>query len=774
MTGELSAYATIGAKLIERGYCALPAAPGTKVPGVLSLGHWQPMRDWASRYSARLPTAREIDGWERAGSAGVCLIAGRASQGVVAIDADTEEAAAAMRRALPYTPARKKGQKGETSFYRGGPGLKSKSFNKPLGEGRQLRLLDVIAEGRQTVLPPTIHPDTGKPYYWSGETALPDLNPDELPELPDDVLELIAEALRPLGYDAAKDRPELKRAASNDDEKSPHRNLNDHALANLDAWIPKLPLCRLRKTSQGWEAVADWRSSNTGKPLAKRKLNLKMVKEGIKDFGMDRGYSPLDLLIACGRAPDVDRAFGLLADMTGWGSGQIVLDLPEDRQRAPVAAKEPVLPAVVAPEPPARPVAPWKRQEDATKCPGLVGEIADFILATGDYQQPLMAIGAALAMVGTCAGRQLATPTFSGTQLYIIGVAGTGTGKDHPLKSITRIMFAAKLQHLLGAGEFTSATSMVNTVIRSPACVCAMDEFGAFLARGKNRTASSHEQGISSFMRKLWSSSFDQVPTTERAGAKFDFVHSPALSIFGTSTPDELYAALGDADVRNGLLNRFLILANHTRPPRAEAVMDKGDIPPTIIDGLYNVYHRLSEMGGAPYHAGGTTPCPPPQMVHWHDEFAHLDFDEFAEAMQRRMDADPENERFLVRTAEMAVRIATIRAVGIDARDPRVTKEDMAWGKNIALISAQAMIEGARDNMAENDRQRWSNQMVNVVKRMGTATPRDLQQALKGKVKGAEFKDIIANLVEAGRIELVDLADERTDTRKRPGYRYLG
>ena len=60
--------------------------------------------------------------------------------------------------------------------------------------------MDLLAYGRQTVLPPTIHPDTGRPYAWIDEGSLVDTPLDQLPELPDDIAARLAEALAPFGY----------------------------------------------------------------------------------------------------------------------------------------------------------------------------------------------------------------------------------------------------------------------------------------------------------------------------------------------------------------------------------------------------------------------------------------------------------------------------------------------------------------------------------------------------------------------------------------------
>lgn len=796
---EVSAYASVGPKLIERGYCAVPAVPGTKVPGLLVGGKWLRMTDWTRRYRDRLPSDREVEGWERApGHPGICLILGKASQRLIAVDIDVEDAVDPVTRALPYTPVRKRGRKGVTLIFRD-PGIPARAFNRPLSPGRKERMVDVLGEGRQTVCPPSIHPDTGKPYVWCGELALEDADIDDIPMLPENALDLVAVALTPLGYHAEVERKTISRTATNDGDKTPHRLLNEHALANLDAWIPRLSLTNLRKTTAGYEAVPDWRASNTGRPISARKLNLKIAPQGIVDFGDGpKGYTAIDLVIAANVAYG-DAAFSWLADATGWGAPVFHDPKPrsveahsnDPRPTVEVAGvtvdaetgevielrENPAIEAIAEPkqevEQKTSTRAPWKSIEDPLKCPGLVGKIADWIVATADYPQPLLSIGAALSIVGTAAGRQLAGPTKSGTHLYIIGIAGTGCGKDHPLKSIGRILITSKLKHLIGAGQFTSESAVVNTVLRSPSSVCAMDEFGAFLARGKNRSASTHEQGISSMLRKLWGSSFDAVPTTERAGEKFKLLFSPAMTIYGTSTAEELYDAISDQDTRNGLLNRFLILQNEVRPARVEAAADRNEVPAEIVEGLREVYWRLGELGAAPYHGQGDNECATPQIVPWRDEYAELTFKELVADIAARMDKEPEHEKFLVRTAEMAVRMATIRAIGVDPRDPRVTQEDMAWGATVALNSANVMIEGARDRISETVWQSSLNHVVRIIKNKKQCKVSDIQSALNGKIKSREIKEILSDLVEAGRVGLIDVIDRRSETKKTVAYIYL-
>ena len=99
----------------------------------------------------------------------------------------------AVLSVLPETEVKKRGAKGFSAFYRGSPAIVS----APFSVGKE-RVVDLLAHGRQTVLPPTIHPNTGHPYTWITEDTLHDIDIDQLPVLPDNIAELIAESLHPM------------------------------------------------------------------------------------------------------------------------------------------------------------------------------------------------------------------------------------------------------------------------------------------------------------------------------------------------------------------------------------------------------------------------------------------------------------------------------------------------------------------------------------------------------------------------------------------------
>jgi len=313
IAGEImGAYAQYAGVLIERGYAAIPIMAGTKAPGFECAGVKMPLPKWQRRFLDRTPSAYEREVWGK-GDTGVGVVGGRASRGLIGVDIDTDDPAikSALLAALPATPVKKVGQKGETAFYYG-PDVPSRSWNIA---GR--RVCDLIADGRQTVLPPTIHEKTGQPYRWLGP-SLDAFKPEELPRLPVDIVARIDGALAPLGWQPPA-RAGNGGVIADDDDSPPHRQLNSFALVHLERWVPALSLYKCRPARGGYEAVAHWRESSTGRELNERKRNLKIHPNGIKDFGDGAGgtYTPLDLVMAANDC-DLDTAFKFLSEHTGW------------------------------------------------------------------------------------------------------------------------------------------------------------------------------------------------------------------------------------------------------------------------------------------------------------------------------------------------------------------------------------------------------------------------------------------------------------------------
>src|SRR6516162_2764551 len=178
-------------QLLARGFFPLSIGPGTKKPQhfVPSLNQYHDTTGWT--HPARRPETSPQPG------AGIGVRLGKQADGtyVVALDWDDDEAATIAMNVWPPTVT-KEGQRGFTAFYRSSKPIPSRDFRL-----RGRAAVQVLSDGRQTVVPPSVHPDIRRPYTWTSKYTLYNISSGELSALPDDYIEKIEKILQPLGYE---------------------------------------------------------------------------------------------------------------------------------------------------------------------------------------------------------------------------------------------------------------------------------------------------------------------------------------------------------------------------------------------------------------------------------------------------------------------------------------------------------------------------------------------------------------------------------------------
>lgn len=156
-------------KYFEKGLVPLPIKSGTKRP--VESG-------WAK--AEKYPTSDPEKGrWiSQHKNQNVGLLMGTSIDDdhiIVAVDVDDDRLVKVTRAIIGEPLVSKRAKKGETVFVRSpiNQSIKSTQFK---GQG-DLNQIDILAKSRCTVVPPSIHPETKRPYVWLSETLLEcDLN----------------------------------------------------------------------------------------------------------------------------------------------------------------------------------------------------------------------------------------------------------------------------------------------------------------------------------------------------------------------------------------------------------------------------------------------------------------------------------------------------------------------------------------------------------------------------------------------------------------------
>jgi hypothetical protein len=730
-----SPYHLIARRLVERGISAIPVIPGEKRPGEIRAGEWRGMIDW-QRFCDRVPKPLELTVWETYPEAGVCAPLGRASN-LSALDLDygSPEVRAAIERIMPPSPVRKAGAKGYTALYQHNDKLASRKW---LVDGKPV--LELLGHGRQTVIPPTVHPD-GMPYRWLTADTLENYPVAELPRLPDDLIERVDAALRPFQTEAdrAAEAPQREKFAPDEPIDSYWRELNERGLTTLDSWVPELFPQAKRNSKGHYRVSAYWRQCE--------RPNVGIDPTGIVDWGAGRGMTPIDLVMAASSC-DLDTAVKWLKPRVGMPEVEpLVLNVtPQPAGEKPVIALVSA-PLPVAPPPPSVPT--------VFTLDGVMREMYDYMVATAKYPQPVLALGATIATLGTLAGRRYATESGLRTNVYIVGLAESGSGKNHQLECIKQLLAAANLLHFLGGSKIASGAGLIAAVTKQPAILYALDEFGEVIKHMTARNAAQHKAEILSILTEFYSCANSFFLGTDYANPDRprQTIASPNLCLYGTTAPRKFWTALESSNVDDGSLARFIVLKLAEAYPDEQPLPLEKEVPPSLIAGLQAI------AAGGSMGAGNLCGLAPiadsrPLVVQATPEAKALLKALGREKREAMRDAQgTELAPILARVEENAAKCALIRAVASNPAAPVIDEAAAKWAIGFVSHAADDMIGGLKRHVADNEIERSYKRVLNIVEEAG---PNGIRKTHLGRrlqwLKPRERNEILASLVETEQL----------------------
>jgi len=249
----------------------------------------------------------------------------------------------------------------------------------------------------------------------------------------------------------------------------------------------------------------------------------------------------------------------------------------------------------VAPDP------PYAIDEDLNNPPGILGEIVRYIVSTSRRPQPEYAVNAALTMAGTVLGQRYISDQEHRTNLYIISIGVSTSGKDHPRKMVRNILNTACQYDMLGGETIASGQGLLSRVKRTPVVLFQLDEFGRMLQALQQKNSGRHSREIPMNIIRLFSSADSVFIGTEYAdqtNRPTVLIEYPCVSIHATTTPENFYAALQSKDVVDGFLNRFLVVDLSNKPiPHIEKRGLYPDVPEVILDWIERVINANPRKG---------------------------------------------------------------------------------------------------------------------------------------------------------------------------------
>ena len=675
------------------------------------------MREWG-RFAFVSPSSWQTDLWSQWPDAGIGLLCGKLS-GVVAVDIDTDDQTLieAIQKVAGPSPVKKKGRKGYTAFYRwDGEAPHSWDVNKQ-------RVVDLLSNGRQTLMPGTQHPD-GMTYVYITEDTLEGYELANLPTLPKtfnaDLDALLEPMQTPEDRLARRDKPTEPR----DDTKTEifqsiaaqmWATINKTALDRLDDWVPQL-VRGSKPDGKGYRCKAFWRGAENP--------NVGIHPTGIRDFGQGVGLTPIDLVMYANNVA-FNVAQAALSERLGLNQetrisitvnqveplskprpdepsvdlSKLMASMPKARPEIPMPShgpREDIDPMVAelkarqdAEEAEAAKPPPSLLPEFVVNAPGLLGEIADWVNKTAPKVQPEFAIVTALTIGATVMGRRFITNRNNYSTMWYLIVAHTGEGKDHPQKCVGKVLNAAGLGRMLGGAGYTSSGAVFTALVRQPSHVAIIDEFGQYM-KGLNKNGSGNSDSAIAKLMECYTKidSYVKPPTySGMTQSKKDMaeeddrtVQNPAISLLCATTPGVFFGALQDDQVEGGLLNRFVMVQTN-EPLKVGQKPARLDPPEEAIAWCKEVMDEHGATGDLRDSNANDSSVPARPVEMMIEPEADTLYCAYAqEVVDKRGTLDQHLADLLVRSAEKALRVAMVVAKMNNApRDNLIRADAMRW-----------------------------------------------------------------------------------------------
>ncbi len=757
--------AQVGALLRDRGYPFLPIQPGTKKPGVCSLGNWHDYPDW-SRHCERETTEIEVDLWGNWPGAGVGIAAGR----VIGIDIDVLDADIAAK-----IEGLAKQMLGETTAVRIGRAPKRLLVYRAVQPfaGFKYPPIEVLGQGQQFIAY-GIHPDTRKPYDWPVDT-LADLPLSDLPaiteaqarEFAQEAYALIPQSLRPkslcAGHRAAGECANLP------EQRGTYAAVADAltCIANPDldynSWVRIGMAIKGALGDAGWPLFEAWSASS-------QKHEPKTTAKAWRSFAPQRiGAGTLYKLA-------LDNRWQPAADLQL--NGEIVSEGQHPAAGLLSLLAAPVVDDVSAasahcPPPPKPLPAGW----DAVD--GVLGQMMHLMVTTAKRPQPVLALGASLCALGALMGRKYRTASNIRSNLYIVGIAESGAGKNHSRVVINELFRRANLLQYLGGNKIASGSGLLTALLRQPAILFQLDEFGMVLSAAADRKRSPrYVSEILDLMTELYTTSGTTYFGVEFASNQDNnahrAIHQPCACIYGTTTPLHFWQALQAANVADGSLARFLILESEEDFPDSNAVFGVIEPPQALIDQLILIHQGGGKLNGnlADISAVDEVQVEPrvvPMTPAALAVFQALDQD-LLQAL--RLARGSGRSSILARIEENATKLALIRAVSRDPVDPQIDAQDAEWGTLLARHCAELTIREVAARVSENPTESNHKRALKILQEAGPVGLSKRDFTRRTQFMDLHQRDsVLKTLVDAG---FVALEQRQTSGRTGQWLRYLG
>ena len=393
---------------------------------------------------------------------------------------------------------------------------------------------------------------------------------------------------------------------------------------------------------------------------------------------------------------------------------------------------------------------PGPMPAEMLRVPGFINEVMDHTLAIAPYPNQVMAFGGVLALQAFLAGRKVRDPGDNRTNLYLLGLAHSGAGKDQSRKVNCDIIHAVGLGDCLGL-HFASGEGIQDALFQTPTMLFQTDEIDGML-QSINKAKDARHEAIMGTMLTMYSSANSVYPMRRKAGKESPgVIDQPCLVIYGTAIPNHYYQALSERMLTNGFFARMIILEAGPRAPGQEPIIR--DLPPRVLaTAKWWADYRPGTGNLENWH-------PVPNIIEHSDEAKRLLIETRLEAEAEYSKAeeacDSVGTTVWGRVSEQVRKLALLHAISENHQSPRISLAAVEWASRFVMHQTRRMLFMAASHVADNP---FHAECLKLLDKLRDAPNSELPHSVllkRMKMDAKTFSVLIETLAQQGDIEVV-------------------
>lgn len=400
--------------------------------------------------------------------------------------------------------------------------------------------------------------------------------------------------------------------------------------------------------------------------------------------------------------------------------------------------------------------------------PGFIDDVVKLSMQSAPYPNRVLSFTGALALLAFLVGRKVQDKRDNRSNIYLIALADSGTGKDHPRKVNFNIAFRAGVAGAIG-DAFASGEGLEDALFMHPSMLFQADEFDCIFNTLKY-SKDNRAESINEKLLKFYGASNTIYPLRKKASAKkkdgtvHEIAHivNPNLVLLGTAIPQYFYESLSRRVLENGLVARCVIVE---AGKRGEAGNPQ---PITPSDSLIRAATYLANLD---VNGNLTNEYPKPLIITETPEATAALREVQLECDRRYNFYEAQNEgaakALWARAHEKVCKLAMLHGISSNVYNPLITEKSVKWAWKFIDHLTRRMLYMADSYVYENVFDEKCQKVIRMLREHG------------GRIKHAKllnrFHDSLDNLkkVVETLMEQGILTYEMEATKTRPSKVYV-